>query len=423
MNERFSAQLRQHLLDTANERPADGQLAAVVEGVAATGQRPSMVARLTWFPGRIGPFPSAGLRYGLVTLALALVTVVAAILVGGSVRPPSTVFEGAWTSTDPGDGSRQTLTVGAGSTPAVHFEDDFASGPGCRADAIKRFTAEGTGSISGNRLDTRFAGGGGCGLMLVAVPGWSYDYNPGTDTLLDSTGLMWARVPSGAGHVTQAPATKPSATEPSTPDASVASAMPAFPTAVPECIQFTQGGTYRASVGTLSLSVTVPAGPVDTYWHGLRDSFYLLRAPCLFGGPALKASLVTRVYADACNSAGTGVEVNTAAAAAAALAAQAGHEVIGPTDVTLDGRPASRLEIPVPADFDASSCDGGVVLWLAPFGRFTNVDPGSTVTVYLVDVDGLVLAVTTTHWTADEAEIPTLQAELDSIVASLRIEP
>ena len=51
MNDRFSAQLRQHLLETADERPADGQLEAIDERVAVTAQRPRLVARLAWFPG------------------------------------------------------------------------------------------------------------------------------------------------------------------------------------------------------------------------------------------------------------------------------------------------------------------------------------------------------------------------------------
>ena len=47
-NEQFSGQLRQHLLGTADERVAEGQLASIVGRVAVTSQRPTLVARLPW---------------------------------------------------------------------------------------------------------------------------------------------------------------------------------------------------------------------------------------------------------------------------------------------------------------------------------------------------------------------------------------
>lgn len=94
MNDRFSAQLRQHLLEPADQRPAEGQLAALDARVAVTGQRNPLATRLTWFPGRIGPFPSAAVRYGLVALALVVALVAAAVGGGGAGPSRSTVFEG-----------------------------------------------------------------------------------------------------------------------------------------------------------------------------------------------------------------------------------------------------------------------------------------------------------------------------------------
>ena len=136
MNDRFAAQLRQHLLETADERPADGQLARVIDGVAATTQRHSLTARLTWEPGRIGPFPSKAIRLGLIVVALALAAAAGASLAGGP-RPPSSVFEGTWITIDPADGSGMTLVVGAGRTPMVYFEDGYASGLACVDDAVQ----------------------------------------------------------------------------------------------------------------------------------------------------------------------------------------------------------------------------------------------------------------------------------------------
>ena len=78
MNDRFSAELRQHLLATADERPADGRLAAIIDGVAVTAQRHPIMAGLTWVPRRTGVFPSAAVRYGLLAAALLIALVAAA---------------------------------------------------------------------------------------------------------------------------------------------------------------------------------------------------------------------------------------------------------------------------------------------------------------------------------------------------------
>ena len=86
MNDRFSAQLRQHLLETADERPADGRLEAIDERVAVTAQRPQLVARLGWFPGRVDPFASGAVRFALIAAAL-IVAIVAAALAAGVGSP------------------------------------------------------------------------------------------------------------------------------------------------------------------------------------------------------------------------------------------------------------------------------------------------------------------------------------------------
>jgi len=195
MNDRFAAQVRQHLLETANERPAYGQLAAVLDRVADTPQRHPLAARLAWFPGRIGPFPSTALRWALIAAALLAATMAVAIFGGGGGTSPSTVFEGTWTSTDLGDGSRMTLVVAAGMTPAVHFEDDLATGAACVADPVKVFTANGTGQVSGSLLAVSFPDGGGCGLLVVEIGPGFYVYDEATGTLNDSGGLTWSRAP------------------------------------------------------------------------------------------------------------------------------------------------------------------------------------------------------------------------------------
>lgn len=438
MNDRFSAQLRQHLLDTADERPATGQLEMVVQGVAHTHQRHPLVARLTWNPGRIGLFPAAAVRFGLVASALALAMATGAILAGGP--NPTTVFDGTWTSTDPADGSVQILVVGPGNTPAVYFEDGYATGAACVNDVVKRFTARGTGEIAGSRLAVAFPDGGGCGLMTVEVPGL-YDYLAASDTLVDQDELIWTRALGGDRGATQvpatqaaatqapasqAPATQPSAMEPSRTPPPGTDPSPAAPEATPVqpasgCVDFYEGGgTYRVIVGFTSVTATVPAG-----WHGLSDQFYLLKAPCAFGGPLkIEAALLTSVYADACHWRGTEIEATTPAAVIDALVLQAGHETLISPDVTVGGYPATRFELSFPTDIDTSSCGDGT-MWLAPgdpHGQgLSNIDPGQLVTVYVVDVDGSAVAFSTT--VSEEEATAAYAAELAGIVASLRFEP
>ena len=207
MTDRFDALLRQHLLGTADERPAEGQLAAIVTHVEATRQRAGLPARLSWWPGRIGPFPTAVLRYGLVAGALLVALVAALILTAGGPLSRGGV-QGTWRSTDPGDGSTQTLVVGPGDRPAVEFEDDFASGAACVDDAIKIFRADGTGEISGSRLVVTYPNGGGCGSTVVPLSA-TYEYREASDTLLDQDGVIWSRLREGQPAVSIPPGTAP----------------------------------------------------------------------------------------------------------------------------------------------------------------------------------------------------------------------
>ena len=597
MNDRFSAQLRQHLLDTANERPAEGQFAAFAERLAVTAQRRPLAARLTWNPDRVGAFPSGAVKWGLVAVALALATVAAVVLIGNAPRPPSTVFEGTWTSVDPADGSSQSLVVGEGTTPDVHFVDHFATGAACLRDAVKVYTADGRGTISGSRLSVRWPAGGGCGLDTVAMDDETYTFNEATDTMVDGQQLTWRRAVGAVAPPTRGPvaeatpapgqgmcfglphggtyrntvgslaltvtvpasaaftwqgyreafsvsefcwsggpvgikasiietvdgdcnaSTGRAVTTPAEVVAAVADA-PGFtisqrtnvtlagyqatrfvvapdgpmcfdevrlwnddtflrgttailyvvdvrglalgirihdrnaeesvgqvaeaeeilaslridavtglhPTSEPavtpdpECTQFDGTGTYAAPVGRLSVGVTLPNEP-GTYWHGVRDEFYLNRAPCLFDGPvSFQASIVTQVPPDACHWLDAGTPVADAAAAAAALAGQAGPDASKPTKLKVSGHTAARVRISLSDGFNMDACASGLVgLWSRPDGSTQTIDPGATMTVYLVDVQGSVLAITERHEPSDETAIPGLLGEIDAIIGSLQI--
>ena len=155
MNDSFAVELRQHLLATGERAPGRRTLAAIVEGVAVTGQRHPLVARLPWSPARTS-------RSRLVRSGTASSQRRCSSRSSPQHSSPAeasnsrTVFSGTWSSTDPADGSSQTLIIGPGTTPTVHFEDDIATGLACRDDAVKVFTAEGSGQIIDDRLDASF---------------------------------------------------------------------------------------------------------------------------------------------------------------------------------------------------------------------------------------------------------------------------
>lgn len=405
MNDRFSAQLRQYLLESADERPADGQLATVIDRVADTPQRHPVVARLTWLPGRVGPFPSTALRYGLVALALIAATAAAAMLGGGSNTPfRSTVFEGTWTTIDVPDGSTMTLVVGEGTAPAVRFVDELATGGACDLDPVKRFTAYGTGEISGSRLVVEFPDGGGCGLMTVEVAG-AYDYVAGSDTLRDQDDLRWTRADSVAdGLATQPPPKQPPGTQAPLPEPTP-NPTPEGPTATFDCIDLAQGGTYTAPAGPLSVTATVPETPA-TRWRGWRDGFYLSGGCGDIAPITFFASTGTAVLATSCMP--ESLEVTSFADAVARLDAPTGDDISDRVDLTIGGHPAVRYDIA-----NLSTCPDGFGLW-----HGTTLGPGETGSVYVIDVDGVLLAI---ELNRDGNQTPAELEEAWAIVESLQI--
>ena len=424
MNDKFAAQIRQHLLDVADERPAEGQLAAVVDAVDTTRQRLPLVARLTWNPGRIGPLPAAAVRAGLVVAALALAMAAGALL-AGSPAGPTTVFEGTWTATDPGDGSAMILVVGPGTTPPVYFEDGYATGDACVNDEVKRFTARGNGEISDNRLLAWYPDGGGCGLVTVRVGG-RYDYVAASDILIDQDKLVWTRALGGRLVATQAPATRapetggpaseptpepPTATEPpdtSAPEAPLGTAAPEPTLDSATCLDIPAGGTYGHEIGGLSLTLTVPATAAFT-WRGFRDGFEVSE-DCLYGRPVLiTASSVDLVFGSCGHAAGS---PPSAAVLVEWLTENEDHTTTEPTELTISGYPATRFEI----SFEGSPCPADVEVWTG-----AGLLRDATAIVYIVDVDGELLGITIAN---RDAAAPEAQvAEADAMVAALQIEP
>ncbi len=187
-----------------------------------------------------------------------------------------------------------------------------------------------------------------------------------------------------------------------------------------ECIDL-DAGTYHAVIGTLTVRWTMPA---NWSWSSYRPSggevFTVRTRECWIGtSQNLEVRLVHRVYADACIPANS-VETDTPAELTAALAAQTGHETSGPSEVTLGGYPANRLEVSFPGGGSPSGpCadaepplrpeDQGEPAVLFKGGEYL----GGPMTVYVVDVGGTALAVVATN----------PGAEMEAVIDSLVIEP
>jgi hypothetical protein len=399
MNDRFSAELRKHLLQTADERPARGQLAAIVEGVATTRQRHPLLARLTATQERIAPFPSAVFRYGLIAAALIGAAITGGLLGGAAGPSGSTIFEGTWTTTDPGDGSGMVLVVAAGTRPAVYFEDGYASGEACVDTSSKRFTAYGLGTVLDDRLDVEWPDGGGCGGVVAEMGAGSFDYDPRTDSLLAGDGLTWTRMDGHDGPPTQPPGTEPPAPTPPLPDPT-----PEGTTAVSQHVDLARGGTYTAPIGPLSATATVPDAPLIA-WQGWPDWFELSNQPRSGARITLGAFMTTSVLATSCMP--DAPEITSFADAVARLDTPRGDDIAPRVDLVIDGHSAARYDV-----VDLSSCPGGFGLWDG-----TILGPGETGSVYVIDVDGLLIAI---ELNRDGSQTPDELEEAYAIVASLQ---
>lgn len=190
--DRTAATIRRHLLETADERPADGQLDASLRLTSAIPQRSRWVVALRDLRRPTATAPRIAIRLAL--LAALLIVAAAGIAALGGGSKGGTPFEGTWTSTDPGDGSRQTLVVGPGMTPTVHFEDAFSIMCAQAGDASTLFEAAGPGVIEGSRLTANF-GDSGCVTWRVPDLTIALDYNASADTVIDDTGIIWHRQP------------------------------------------------------------------------------------------------------------------------------------------------------------------------------------------------------------------------------------
>lgn len=191
-NDQMAAVIRRHLLDTADERPTEGQLEAALQLTANIRQRSRLAAALRGLGRLSSPLPTMAIRLALIATLLGVALAGLAAFGGGSAgRSP---FHGIWTSIDTADGSHQTLIVGSGAHPTVQFEDAMSFMCRDNGDASTLFLAEGPGTIDPVRLTVQY---GESGCVTWRIPPWegTFDYIPASDTLRDDTGIIWHRKP------------------------------------------------------------------------------------------------------------------------------------------------------------------------------------------------------------------------------------
>lgn len=172
---------------------------------------------------------------------------------------------------------------------------------------------------------------------------------------------------------------------------------------------------------SVPFAFTVPAG-----WTTRAGDFALFKHEDEPGGVGIFSFIVTHVYADACESAGTLTEVGpTVDDLADALANQAGSEAAAPVDLTIGGYAGVRIDMSPEAGLDGASCRHPDLLQIwaneaeTDFLAFGTDTLGSA-PVYVIDVEGERVVLTAGGDTdASAADL----AEIDAIIDSITFEP
>ncbi len=226
----------------------------------------------------------------------------------------------------------------------------------------------------------------------------------------------------GVAAPTTAPTAQPATAQPS------ATTPPSAPALFPDLSDQVAPGTYFwAGFGNGStLTFTMPAGWASAYSVANKHR----------GGPAEIAFgpwTIANIYADPCQWQGSLLEPAvgpTVDDLATALVAQEGRNASAPTDVTLGGRSAQRIELSVSPDLDMATCDRGIIrTWVTPGENgadwpageeYYGPRSGQLNVTYIVDLGDARLVFDTWHMPGTSAAD---LAELDAIIESIQIQP
>lgn len=232
--------------------------------------------------------------------------------------------------------------------------------------------------------------------------------------------------PTPVPAVTAAPTPSPM---PSPSPSEIPSPSPtAMPLPTSDGVALSAGTYYVVDPGNTGytnaarLSFTVPAG-----WTSADFAAKNRGKP---GEVFFAVWVVSYVFTDACHW-GTLVNAGTTTDdLIKILAAQVGRTASAPSDATIGGYPAKRIELTVPADLHTSTCtDGNLRYWPGAGAEGAGPDmssglccnpPGNIDDVYVVDIAGRRMIVVARHYPgSSEAD----KTELQSLVDSIQIEP
>jgi len=178
------------------------------------------------------------------------------------------------------------------------------------------------------------------------------------------------------------------------------------------------GWSMTWAQGWIRLSVPAGWSWTDGPVAGAARTIYKGDDDGVGNAPTLTVQDVTLVAANPCamprsfEEVGPTVEDLTTALTTA-LADRAGIESVGPTDVVLGGYAAKRLVLTIPG-----SCPDpgeGTLIWEDVMGSGFGVLEGGTATIYIVDVDGERLVITSHYRGASAGDVAELEAIIDSI--------
>ena len=127
------------------------------------------------------------------TIVIAALALAIAVPTAAQAAAPASAFTGTWESTDIPDGSHQTLVVSSGARPSVVYQDFYASGCDNNSNLpADHWTAAGKGFLDGDTLWVSFHKSG-CGTFIAGGYEDFYTYDSGSDTIVDSFGIVWTR--------------------------------------------------------------------------------------------------------------------------------------------------------------------------------------------------------------------------------------
>jgi hypothetical protein len=184
----------------------------------------------------------------------------------------------------------------------------------------------------------------------------------------------------------------------------------------PRTLVISEPGTYVID-DPFPIPVTISLSPGWVGKVGGQYAAYLDKPSA-----AIAFSLSQRIYADPCTGRGfldpqPGPTVDDLASALGSLP---GFDVIAPTEVTVDGYRGKQLTLTAPDNFDGCTLSrDGYRLWQLPLGLIFSFTPGQRMALWILDVEGERLVVSSDTFPATTAQE---LAEIQEILDSIRIE-